>query len=88
MLEREIEKQCCAIAKFRGWIPVKVAYTFSGFPDRMFLGPGGKVWFVEFKAPGRKPTPLQARMIERLRGLGHSIDVIDNVDDFGQRCEI
>lgn len=33
--------------------------------------------FVEFKAPGQKPRPSQAREHERLRALGFTVDVID-----------
>lgn len=43
----------------------------TGVPDRMVLGPEGFVAFVEFKQPGKKPTPKQTWWLELLRGMGH-----------------
>jgi hypothetical protein len=43
------------------------------FPDDMFLIPGGRPLFWEFKAPGKEPTPLQAHRIQRLAELGYDV---------------
>jgi hypothetical protein len=43
--------------------------------------PGGRVAFVEAKAPGVEPEPLQAYYLERLRRLGFHATVIDRVED-------
>jgi hypothetical protein len=51
-----------------------------GVPDRICLLPGGRVVFVEVKAPGQKPTPLQAHILEMLSGLGANAVVIDSVE--------
>lgn len=64
------------------------AYKFvspgnDGVPDRLVCLPGGRVVFVELKAPGKKPTKLQERQHEILTGLGLDVRVIDckaNVD--------
>ena len=40
----------------------------------------GRIVFIEFKAPGEKPTALQWRMIERLRGAGCEVHVCDSVE--------
>lgn len=50
-------------------------------PDRIVTLPGGKVIFVELKAPGNKPTEAQLRDHERRRALGCDVRVIDNMDD-------
>jgi len=50
------------------------------------LSAGGRVVFIEFKAPGKKPTPLQAAWHSRLRALGFEVHVIDNVSDFKSIC--
>jgi hypothetical protein len=50
------------------------------------LSAGGRVVFIEFKAPGKKPTPLQAAWHARLRALGFEVHVIDNVSDFEAIC--
>lgn len=43
----------------------------QAFPDDAFLIPGGRILLLEFKAPGKWPTPLQAYRLERLRELGY-----------------
>jgi hypothetical protein len=49
-------------------------------PDRLFILPGGRMFFCEFKREGQKPTPPQEREHHRLRQHGVSVWVIDNVD--------
>lgn len=66
------------------------AYKFvspgnAGVPDRLVLLPGGKITFVELKAPGRKPTKLQLLQHKKLDALGFCVWVIDSkagVDSF------
>lgn len=60
------------------------AYKFvspgnSGVPDRLVCLPGGRIAFVELKAPGKKPTVLQERQHKILRGLGFYVQVIDSI---------
>jgi hypothetical protein len=90
--ERDIETYLRDQVKTAGGI----AYKFTspgnaGVPDRLVLLPGGRVVFVELKAPGRQPTPLQLRQQRRIRDLGFTVLVIDSkeeVDEFikGVRC--
>ncbi len=57
----------------------------AGVPDRIIVYPGGRLFFAELKAPGKKPTPLQVKQINFLRSLGFSVWVIDSkekVDEF------
>lgn len=57
----------------------------AGVPDRIVLLPTGKVYFVELKAPGKKPTPLQIAQHRKLEMLGHNVYVLDSkeaVDEF------
>jgi hypothetical protein len=59
-----------------------LAYKFSSpgnraVPDRVCLFKGGETVFVECKAPGKKPTPLQRQVIRKIRLLGHDVLVID-----------
>lgn len=49
-----------------------------GVPDRLVVFPGGRIAFVELKAPGKKPRPNQIAQIERLRRLGADVEVIDS----------
>ena len=53
----------------------------AGYPDRIVLLPRGRQIWVELKAPGRKPRPLQVKAHERLRELGQDVRVIDNIED-------
>jgi hypothetical protein len=81
MLEKEIEKKVCDYAKSKGF----EVYKFSspnrvGVPDRMFVGPNRQLFFIEFKAPGKKPTPVQLREIGKLMACGFGVWVIDDVE--------
>lgn len=92
MRERNIEAYLRDQVKVVGGI----AYKFTspgnaGVPDRLVLLPGGRAVFIELKAPGRQPTPLQQRQQQRIRDLGFTVLVIDSkeeVDEFikGVRC--
>ena len=53
-------------------------------PDRIVSLPGGRVVFVELKAPGKEPTEAQARDHKRRRALGFNVFVIDDVEDAKQ----
>lgn len=61
------------------------AYKFvspgnAGVPDRLVLLPGGRAVFVELKAPGRHPTPLQVAQQQRIAALGFDVRVIDSFE--------
>ena len=55
-----------------------VSPSMAGLPDRMVLLPGGEVSFVELKAEGEKPRPLQTAVHRILAGLGFHVYVIDS----------
>ncbi|MDE9432756.1 VRR-NUC domain-containing protein [Xenorhabdus bovienii] len=60
-----------------------IAYKFvspgrRSVPDRICVLPGGRVVFVECKAPGEKPRPDQLREHEKLRALGCEVVVLDS----------
>ena len=60
MLEKHIEQQFVKAVRAAGGIAPKLTCPgFDGMPDRLALLPGGKIVFVEVKAPGQKPRPLQ-----------------------------
>ena len=44
----------------------------------MVLLPEARIGFVEVKAPGAKPRPLQERRHEQLRKLGFQVSVLDD----------
>lgn len=54
----------------------------AGLPDRLMLLPTGGVWFVEFKSPSGRVSPIQRRIFDILGKLGHPVDIIDSVELF------
>jgi hypothetical protein len=82
MLEKHIEAKVCDYAKQRGLLVYKfTSPARAAVPDRLFILPGGRMFFCEFKREGQKPTPAQDREHHRLRQHKVSVFVIDNVDD-------
>lgn len=79
MRERHIEQLLCRAVKKKGGIaPKLVSPGFDGMPDRLLLFPQGRVAFVEVKAPGAKPRPLQIARHRLLVKLGFMVYVIDD----------
>lgn len=81
MREKEIEKVLVKRTEDAGG----VAYKWSspncrGVPDRLCFFPQGKVFAVEVKAPGKRPTRLQQYHHGRLRQLGIDVLVIDSIE--------
>ena len=84
MREKQIEKKLITEVKKRGGIcPKWVSPGFDGVPDRIVLLPGGKCAFVEVKAPGEKPRPLQVARLKLLKRLGFRVYVLDNLNQIG-----
>lgn len=82
MLEKNIEMALCRRVKALGGMADKfVSPSKRSVPDRLVILPGGKIIFVEVKAPGKKPTPKQALDHQRRRALGCDVRVIDNLQD-------
>ena len=81
MRERYIEQQLIAAVKAKGGLALKfVSPGMAGVPDRIVLWPGGRVDFVELKAPGKHLAPRQVKVATVLRKLGHQVRVIDSVE--------
>ena len=83
MLERDIIRRVVSRAKTRGIQPIRMAMmggVSAGWPDYLFIGTRGRSVWVEFKAPGKKPTPLQQHRIDDLRRRGQVVFVADSVD--------
>ena len=80
MRESTIEREVCAYAKTKGCLTLKLSgQNQKGQPDRMFLF-SGRVLFVEFKAPGKLPTALQARWLDRLTDHTFHATSCDNIE--------
>lgn len=78
--ESAIERTVTARATSHG-IPV-IKLGTSGWPDKMFLIPGGKPVLIEFKRPGTDlaEESRQAQRIQTLQRLGYLAEVHDSVE--------
>ena len=84
MREKTVEQKLVSEVKKAGGIcPKWVAPGFDGVPDRIAMFPGGKIAFVEVKAPGEKPRPLQEARHELLRRLGFRVYILDEIEKIG-----
>ena len=84
MREKEIEKKLTqAVKRMGGICPKFVSPGFDGMPDRIVLLPKGHMAFVEVKAPGKKPRPLQLSRHRLLRRLGFPVYVLDAEEQIG-----
>ena len=84
MREKIIEQHLVKAEKNSGGIaPKLVCPGFDGMPDRLVLLPGGKIGFVEVKAPGKEPRPLQVARHGLLRRLGFKVYVLDAPEQIG-----
>lgn len=78
MRENEVERHYKKLVEDAGGMFMKLnSVTHSGVPDRIVLLPNGIIYFVEFKAPGKKPRALQQHVINQMRKLGQDVRVID-----------
>lgn len=81
MRETQIEQRLVQeVRKCGGICPKLTSPGFAGMPDRLMLLPHGRIAFVELKAPGQKPRPLQAARHKLLARLGFRVYVIDNME--------
>lgn len=79
--EKQIEKKLVEAVKQRGGLaPKLISPGMDGMPDRMVLLPGECILFVEVKAPGKKPRPLQVLRHRQLTELGFEVYVLDDPD--------
>ena len=84
MREKAIEQKLVRMVIHRGGIcPKFVSPGYDGMPDRIVLFPGGRMAFVEVKAPGEKPRPLQLSRHRLLRRLGFRVYVLDSAEQIG-----
>jgi hypothetical protein len=81
MREKTIEIKLKNTVKSMGGIALKlISPGFDGVPDRLVLLPHGKLAFIELKAPGKGPLPLQEKRKKQLEALGFSVFCIDGSD--------
>lgn len=78
MREKKIEAKLVQLVRSKGGLALKFSSpACDGVPDRLALLPGGKIAFIELKAPGKTLRPLQVRRKRQLEALGFSVYCID-----------
>lgn len=88
MREKKIEQYLVdEVEKLRG-----IAFKWSspgnrGVPDRICFLPKGTIVFVECKATGKRPTPLQRKVVQSLRDFGQEVLIIDSKEMVDIFCE-
>ncbi|MEY8535490.1 VRR-NUC domain-containing protein [Blautia pseudococcoides] len=80
VLEQKLVK---AVKNAGGAAPKFVSPGLDGMPDRLVLLPVGMMGFVEVKAPGEKPRPLQLARHRMLRGLGFKVCILNDEEQIG-----
>jgi hypothetical protein len=85
MREKTTEQKLSRMVKAAGGIALKfISPGYDGVPDRLVLLSGGKIAFIELKAPGKKMRPLQVKRKRQLEVLGFLVYCIDNLEQIGE----
>ena len=80
MRESYIESALAEAVKAAGGVCRKVQWIGRrGAPDRVVMLRGKTIW-VELKAPGQKAKPHQQREHARMRSLGQTVVIIDQIE--------
>lgn len=84
MTEKELERMLVREVKRRGGRAFKfISPGINGMPDRLVLMLGGKVGFIEVKAPGKKLRPNQIKRKNELESLGFLVYCLDDPEQIG-----
>jgi hypothetical protein len=84
MREKTIEAKLVTAVRELGGLALKfISPGLDGVPDRLVLLPGGRMAFIELKAPGKKMRPLQVRRKRQLEALGFLVYCIDRPEQIG-----
>lgn len=77
LIERRLKKE---IEKIGGKAIKFVSPGLIGVPDRIVLLPGGRIYFVELKASGKKLRAIQEYRAKELSSLGFDVRTIDSIE--------
>jgi hypothetical protein len=88
LLEKDVESYGKREIQKLGWVAEKfVSPMKRSVPDQMVSvpcndhHPYGLTFFIEFKAPGKKPTELQLKDHKKRREMGYLVFVCDCYED-------
>jgi len=80
--EKVHERKACKWALEERGVPnVKLLHPGgeTGWPDRLFFIPGGRILLIEFKEVGYEPEPRQVYVHNLLRALGYEVETCDSL---------
>ncbi|KGM18163.1 VRR-NUC domain-containing protein [Corynebacterium auriscanis] len=78
-LEQKLEQHLVNEVRKHGGLCWKLTSPgTAGVPDRIIILPGGRIAFIETKAPGQQPRPIQVRRHNQLKQRGAHIYTIDH----------
>lgn len=81
MRESMIEQYLIDAVAFLGGETRKVQWIGrNGAPDRVVWLPDGRQLWIELKAPGKTPSPVQLREHARMARCGQHVHVVDSID--------
>ena len=84
MREKTVDSKLVkAVKSMGGLAPKFISPGLDGVPDRLVLLPGGKMAFIELKAPGENLRPLQVRRKRQLESLGFLVYSMDRPEQIG-----
>lgn len=84
MREKNVESKLVkAVKSMGGLAPKFISPGLDGVPDRLVLLPGGKMAFIELKAPDKNLRPLQVRRKRQLESLGFLVYCMDRPEQIG-----
>lgn len=78
MRETAVERRLIKQVREAGGICMKVMPIVAGYPDRLVLLPGNRLYLVETKAPGGRLRPMQRVFQERAEAIGVPVAVLYN----------
>jgi hypothetical protein len=81
LIERTLNAE---VRSLGGWSLKLLCQFVTGLPDRLVLLPGGVIFFAEIKSTGKKPTAIQLLVHKKLRGLGFTVHVINDLNQLAQ----
>jgi len=79
--EKVLEKKLSEAVKRAGGLSIKlISIHFIGLPDRLCLLPKGRLFFIEMKTTGKKPSKIQTIIHAKFDALGFPVLVIDTTE--------
>ncbi len=83
--EKRIERALQDLVKRKSGLCLKLLpFQFTGLPDRLVLLPEGRVLFCETKSTGDSASPRQKLVHRKLRELGFTVLIIDNLEKLNE----